>query len=379
MPVTRSRLVLFLGVVCASMSTTGWSAPVVSGISGTVADGQQLRITGSGFGQKSPAKPFLWAPFENSIAPSPLGRKTAWDTVEDTFYAAGEGYAGTGALKGGASGYANGGIVWTAGVNTTGFGFAWNDYSQKMYLFRREKRNFNIDNTMNWKALRLWSANQTYPNWYIATSNGSWNCEGIAEINSYPYGSYGDSVSLSRPTPGIVAARQGNGAWRTDQYIVQANSSASSADGLWEHYVLGYGLAARIPFRDYMTHNFKIKDSSASGSAAMVMAFPAHGVLDTGYNPPAGWMIWYDDIYLDNTWARVMVGNAPKLADSTYVSIQIPSSWSDAEVGVTLNLRGIPDGEPRYLFVIDSNNSESTGYLISDGTAPLPPSNVVVD
>ena len=77
MAARRSRLVSIVGALCASLSVTAWSAPVVSGVQGTVADGQQLRITGSGFGQKSPAKPFLWAPFDSSIAPSALGRKNS--------------------------------------------------------------------------------------------------------------------------------------------------------------------------------------------------------------------------------------------------------------------------------------------------------------
>lgn len=332
------------------------------GGSGGYAHGDEYTITGTGFGTKAVAKPFLWAPFDSSINPSSLGRKTSWDLVENMAYAAGEGVAGGGAIKGGASGYTgSGGIVWAALASTSGYGFAFNDYGQKTYLFRREKRNFDIGWTMNWKMIRWWANNYTYPNWYLQTGNGSFNCEGIDAINSYPYGSYGDQVDLSTPTNQIIAARQGNGSWRTDEFIVQANSGPSVADGLLEHYVLPkyatYGRAARIPFTDYAAHNFKLKDTTTEGSRSMIWCFPCHGVLDAGYYPPAGWQIWYDDVYLDDTWARVMIGDSATYSACTFLAPQPPTAWSDTSVTVSLNLNGFPSGATRYLHVIDATNT----------------------
>lgn len=335
------------------------SVATSGGGGGGYAHGDPVVITGTGFGTKTVAAPFLWAPFDSSINPSSLGRKTSWDLIEFMTYAAGEGLSG-GALKSTSAGnnpVGRGGTIWTAGVFTSGFGFAWNDYGSKFYLFRRNKRNYNIDQTMNYKTLRLWSAGRTYPNWYLSHSNGGWNCEGVADVNSFPYGSYGDSVDLSSPTSGIIAARGTANVWRSEEFMTQANSSAVASDGTLKHYVIGYGLAAQIPFFDYMTHNFKIKDATGSGSSSMIECFAAHDILDEGITAPGSWAVWYDDIYIDNTWARVMLGNSPTYSSCTFVAPQPPTAWSNNSVTVSLNLNGFPSGDTRYLFVIDDTNT----------------------
>lgn len=333
------------------------SAGSTVGGGGGYAHGDLVTITGTGFGTKAVAKPFLWAPFDSSINPSPLGRKTSWDLIEYMAYAAGEGIAG-GALKSLVAGnnpVGDGGTVWTAGAWTTGYGFSWNDAGQKFYLFRRNKRSFDIDHTLNYKTLRLWSANQTYPNWYLSHSNGGWNCEDIAGVNSFPYGSYGDQVDLDQPNAQIIAARGSANVWRSEEFLTQANSSNALADGSLKHYVVGYGLAAQIPFHDYADHYFKIKDDT--WSAAMVECFAAHDILDAGIYAPSDWTVWYDDIYLDNTWARVMLGNSVTYSACTFLAPQPPTAWSDTSVTVSLNLAGFPSGSTRYLHVLDDTNT----------------------
>ena len=57
------------------------ATPVITGVSAPngLVNGQQLTITGSGFGAKSPAAPYLWADFEQgNLNPSPLGIDQAW-------------------------------------------------------------------------------------------------------------------------------------------------------------------------------------------------------------------------------------------------------------------------------------------------------------
>jgi hypothetical protein len=54
---------IFLTTFC--LAILGWAeksfaAPVVSGVSGTVAHGQNVTISGSGFGNKSSAAPLVW-------------------------------------------------------------------------------------------------------------------------------------------------------------------------------------------------------------------------------------------------------------------------------------------------------------------------------
>ena len=118
-------LIVLAGLVLASGNRVAYAAPQISTVAGNIAHGERLEITGSDFGQKSPAKPLLWAPFDGTASPSPLGIVGSWDRVQSMGYRAGEGYGGTGAL-----GALDSSGSWVAGV--TNSGVVWNAYGAKM-------------------------------------------------------------------------------------------------------------------------------------------------------------------------------------------------------------------------------------------------------
>jgi hypothetical protein len=357
---TSRSVTAWVSLGLLTVSWASFAAPQITGTSGTVAHGQQLVINGSGFGSKSPAKPFLWAPFDNSAQPSSLGVVTSWVDLDDLAFAPGEGYAGTGGLKAMSS---KG--TWTAGAKSSGF--AWNDYGQKMYLFRRFKQNFSVTDSLNWKHFRVWAADYTLPDWYVQTGNGNVGVEGGNDIPLYPYEVIPGAISAVRGTPNQ---------WTTDEILVKANLSAASYDGEFYHYVQGFGLAGKIPYQSYAAKPFTIRMSDSQ--APMVLVFPVHGVkANTTF--PSDYRYWVDDIYLDNTWARVMVGNAPDFAKSTKLEIQIPAEWSSNRISINLNLQSYPAGQPRYLFVVDSNGGVSPGYALEQPPAPQPPADVKVE
>jgi hypothetical protein len=73
---------------------------------------------------------------------------------------------------------------------------------------------------------------------------------------------------------------------------------------------------------------------------------------------------YFDDVYVDNTFARVIVGNNPSYGLCSIVEPQVPISWSSGEIRVRVNL-GALSGGSAYLFVFDSNNeSNATGFEI---------------
>ncbi len=93
---------------------------------------------------------------------------------------------------------------------------------------------------------------------------------------------------------------------------------------------------------------------------------------------------YIDDVYVDNTRARVEIGDNAIFANCTHREIQIPSDWSDngnpgeASITITLNRGSFDPCETYYLFIIDANgNINSTGYPIRFGTGagepPCPP------
>jgi hypothetical protein len=98
-------------------------------------------------------------------------------------------------------------------------------------------------------------------------------------------------------------------------------------------------------------------------------------------------------LYLDNTYSRVMLGNAANW-DNCYIrEPQIPSAWNTQSISVRGNL-GAFTGNTAYLYVFDANNNHNaTGYPVTiggggagttttttpDTTPPAPPTGLSVD
>ena len=80
---------------------------------------------------------------------------------------------------------------------------------------------------------------------------------------------------------------------------------------------------------------------------------------------------YVDDVYIDTTWARVLLGDAADPDECTVLEPQPPTSWSDGSITVTVNLGGL-SGDTAYLFVYDADgNVNSPGFPVTiDGELP---------
>ena len=77
---------------------------------------------------------------------------------------------------------------------------------------------------------------------------------------------------------------------------------------------------------------------------------------------------FFDDIYIDSTLSRVMLGDNSNYDSCTILEPQIPSAWSDNSITVTTNL-GALTGDIAYLFVFDAdNNHDPIGYPVTLGS-----------
>lgn len=67
---------------------------------------------------------------------------------------------------------------------------------------------------------------------------------------------------------------------------------------------------------------------------------------------------FWESVYVDNTWARVELGNASTYGACTNLEIQIPTSWSSSSITFTANRGSFGVGATtRYLYVTDSSNT----------------------
>ena len=102
-----------------------------------------------------------------------------------------------------------------------------------------------------------------------------------------------------------------------------------------------------------------------------------------GVSPPAiTW--WMDDVYVDNSFSRVMLGNASTYAASTVFEMQAPTSWASSSISVIANQGAFADGASAYIYVVDSNGVVSNGgagvkLTFGETTTPMPPTDVVAE
>jgi hypothetical protein len=91
---------------------------------------------------------------------------------------------------------------------------------------------------------------------------------------------------------------------------------------------------------------------------------------------------YFDDVYVDTTLQRVVLADNPVLSQASIIEVQIPVTWSDGSITATVNLGKFNNGQTAYLIVVDSSGAPSAkGYPVTAGgtaSAPSPPTAVQV-
>jgi len=74
---------------------------------------------------------------------------------------------------------------------------------------------------------------------------------------------------------------------------------------------------------------------------------------------------FFDDIYIDDSWSRVEIGNNQNYNNCTHREMQIPQAWTNNSINFKFNKGSFNVGDNLYLFVIDGNGVVSQGYPIT--------------
>jgi hypothetical protein len=391
-PLYKVALISAIGAI-GTFSSIGFAAPVITSVSGSVTQGGTLTISGSGFGTKSPAQPYLWAPMNGDLNPSSLGVMKSWASITSLNYQAG---CGPAANTGCAAGTPSDGVTtnrWAAAVYSPshfGSGNDWNSYGQKSYVYRKSKRTFAYSNngSTNVKTFRVWGTSATaflaYPDFYWSVYNGRIGIEGIPQNSTNDYTMSSTTVSTAM---GPVNK------WYSEEYALSSNTSATSSDGDFRVDINGGADLVSFPNNQWERNSITLKTASGyQGDGTMKVLYPVHMLIESGGNwipAPSGSQYFTADVYADTTWARVMVGNSPTFNQTTDREIQVPVQWSSGSIQVNVNVNAFPTGQQMYLFVVDSNGNASPGFPIKAGTStsgtptpttpvPDPPGNVTV-
>lgn len=339
------------------------AAPTISGISGTVSSGQSITISGSDFGTKSTPTPIKWDNFESG---EHGGTISGWDLT----YGNNVKYSNVGNRTGSS-------LCYAAGVTTA------DDPSNANASNSRITLNSGI------------SATKIFASYWI-----KWNW---GEITG---GQIKHGVHLCREYPGSSAPRintvlyysNNNPYWQgTGTYTPGFCSSGIDSCTLW-------GSANMYPTDTWVQVEVQIEQSTAdledgsliswvgksTGAMVKVVNFPGNICLrksDADYNYAQinvwTWAgndegdgysttIYYDDFYVDNTWARVVIGDASTYDNCTRREVQIPTAWDTGEITVTINQGSFGATDTAYLYVVDDDGTPSSSYEITFGESAAP-------
>jgi hypothetical protein len=77
---------------------------------------------------------------------------------------------------------------------------------------------------------------------------------------------------------------------------------------------------------------------------------------------------YFDDVYIDTSFARVMLANDSSYENATIIEPQIPSAWSGGSITAKVNLGRFPQNGRAYLFIFDANNNRSVAHCVPLGS-----------
>jgi hypothetical protein len=344
---------LLLGILALLASSSVWSQ-TISEISGNLEHGSSLVITGDSFGTKPQAQPLIWENVESGEFNTNWG--STFDLLADSEspqrhpnsnFLAFKNFQGTDHYP---SSYASRGYFQGSASQLSEKWFA-------QYWFKLGSNwvwgTNNTDDRMlaNVKFFRFWNLPGTTPaeNFVMATRGyASGNCIYTTEHITPAGGGYFEQT-----------ANWTLNEWHLFQFQY-SESGVDQFDGtirVWRN--------GQLVLEDTQ---IKTRQNNSNLKWPLILGF-----YDSWHMPsrPDPNFLYLDDVYLDTTWARVEIGNAPSYGASTHREIQIPTEWTNSQITIELNLGSITDLETFFVFVIDESGSVSQGFpLIPDDQLP---------
>ncbi|MBL0732246.1 MAG: hypothetical protein JJW03_05265 [Desulfosarcina sp.] len=344
------KIIIILFLFFNSVSLC-YSAPVISDIAGE----NPLIITGTGFQAKTISAPIIWDDFEWGTAGNDLDTNP---TVSDRWsihnpglqeISTGEPHAGTKSAK-------------------------WNFYVTDPYDEQKSFRHVYRDN--------IAETQEMYASYWVYTSNNAASVGKYARIQVAPVYS-GNPVASLRGAPVTdhpelhrlyfdVSNDNEDPHWLTPE--AYKNNTVATWHRIEMYFRLSNppgaanGAAYATINGTYIDAFYDNLITRSTGDNRLLTTF----MLGQGLTyPDKSVNIFIDDVYVDNTRARVEIGNAATWSACTHREIQIPVTWSTTEITATINQGSFSSVNGKYLFIIDADGIASDGYKIQLQTATI--------
>ncbi|MBI5193533.1 MAG: hypothetical protein HZA08_08855 [Nitrospirae bacterium] len=318
--------------------------PNITNVSGTVSQSATVTVTGSGFGTKALGSPLWWDDAETGTVSANYN-----SVIGNNIYSAGSGQFSS---------------------NSTRY-LQFESFNNYTIRWASKPVGTTLNRTIAFFKWR-WD-----PNFTFNTSGGTGN-EKIFM--------WGDNWDGAAPNIGLCTRHE-------FQKIYLCNVSPETS---WGNFtaVAGQWYDFKV-ILDIDYNGTYGSNGSASIYVDNVLISSGTGISFSATNDPGvqephigGWVgsssgragdiTYADNIYIDNTWARIEIGNASTLSASTIREVQIPSAWTDTSITITVNQGSFNNLDNVYLYVFDANgNVNAKGYYICP-KCPRAPTNLRV-
>ncbi len=355
------RLTLII-IIMSLVASTAWAAPSISSVSGTISHGNSITISGSGFGSKATAAPAVWDNcsgtnvlalwdgnynsgsdadyIANYRTPAALGRGVATAHANASKYLCGAHYPGGGGTTG-----SNVGVWKNRSVSLPAYTYAsWYERIDPDW-------NWNLDSGSDQYKMFAWGIGSwpygdgTSQYWYMEKQSA----QGATGIDIHA----SDAYSIESQTYGEGWPNLKTGWHKFEIEICYSNTSGTGYFKLWTDGTLNISYTGKT-------------DGGANWSGASRCELIGGYVTDRATSQ---WR-YFNDIYLDYSRQRVLIGNASTLANCTTLrEVQVPSAWSDTSITATVNQGGFANGATAYLYVFDDTGTASAGKEITFGSS----------
>ena len=356
-------------VLLFAVAETALPAPTIAGAAGSFDHKGALTITGSGFGSKSQAAPVVWDDASTGTLVTDGGK---WHGFYPTPSSGSPTY-----------------LRYTTPIRN----MALPHSNISRYIAGGHGGSGDLD-VMFWRNRTMGTFPQyTYISWY-QRGDDKWVFGGDNNYKMYdfsvgtkPYnGATNWYTAFEPPLPDSPTA---SAKWvLNDDCLNQACQSLAWPDNNGHNFFWNFGVNpfsgvwSKVEMEIKWTNQSNgyvkqwqdgvlvINYSGATDKYGGTSRSEAVGGYARNYPQLNNWRYWAD-VYLDYSPARVVLANKTPLSAATIREVQIPTSWSDGSINVTVNLGKFTTGQTAYLFVFDPTGApNAVGFpIVAGGTS----------
>jgi hypothetical protein len=332
------------------------AAPGSISASGTFTNGQSITISGTGFGTKTQAAPELWDNFESATiggslsGRSPVVGTVNWGVIGDPTVSTSNQRTNSSrsfyALYSGASDY-NNSLSYVRTETTTG--------AKKYFSFWWRGGRVGAAWSRNMKPWTHFGSGSDQPAYYIGDGTG----DGDPGFRSNVID---NSASLTRSGSAYGCGNMSNieHEWtRWEGYLVLSDNGVQNGQmEVWQSQ------PTNITRSNCIHHATAVTRTSSNGFRQWTFG----EFMDTSGGVES--TVYMDDIYIDDTLARVELCDASTWSAVTHCEVQPATAWSSTSATATFNQGAFASEETAYLYVIDSDGAaNSSGYAVEIGSS----------